>query len=98
MNCVSDFLPLLAAADKPAFHVVVPSLPGFAFSSAPTVENTGLRAMARIFNDLMHTLGYEQYFAQGELSSCSDHELCIGNGTALSHASSLQGETGVRSW
>jgi microsomal epoxide hydrolase len=48
-----------------AFDVVVPSLPGFAFSSKPK-RPIGQRGTARLFNALMtETLGYDRYLAQG---------------------------------
>lgn len=48
-----------------AFDVVVPSLPGFGFSSKPT-SPIGQRATARLFNTLMtEVLGYPTYLAQG---------------------------------
>jgi microsomal epoxide hydrolase len=52
-----------AAAD--AFDVVVPSLPGFGFSSKPA-RPFGQRQTARLFDTLMtEALGYERYLAQG---------------------------------
>jgi pimeloyl-ACP methyl ester carboxylesterase len=52
-----------AAAD--AFDVVVPSLPGFGFSSKPA-KPFGQRQTARLFNTLMtDVLGYDRYLAQG---------------------------------
>jgi microsomal epoxide hydrolase len=51
------------AAD--AFDVVVPSLPGFGFSSKPE-RPFGQRGTARLFNALMtQVLGYDRYLAQG---------------------------------
>ena len=48
-----------------AFDVVVPSLPGFAFSSKPKTP-FGQRGTARVFNTLMtEVLGYDRYLAQG---------------------------------
>ncbi len=48
-----------------AFDVVVPSLPGFGFSSKPA-RPIGQRTTARLFNTLMtQVLGYPTYFAQG---------------------------------
>ena len=48
-----------------AFDVVVPSLPGFGFSSKPA-RPYGQRATARLFNTLMtDVLGYDRYLAQG---------------------------------
>lgn len=51
------------AAD--AFDLVIPSLPGFGFSSKPA-RPIGQRLTARLFNGLMtQVLGYESYLAQG---------------------------------
>ena len=51
------------AAD--AFDLVIPSLPGFGFSSKPT-RPIGQRTTARLFNTLMtEVLGYQTYLAQG---------------------------------
>lgn len=48
-----------------AFHVVVPSLPGFAFSGKPTAPGYNPERMAHMLAALMHRLGYERYGAQG---------------------------------
>ena len=51
------------AAD--AFDLVIPSLPGFGFSSKPK-KPVGQRTTARLFNTLMtQILGYDRYLAQG---------------------------------
>jgi pimeloyl-ACP methyl ester carboxylesterase len=51
------------AAD--AFDLVIPSLPGFGFSSKPE-RPFGQRGTARLFNTLMtEVLGYDSYLAQG---------------------------------
>jgi len=48
-----------------AFDLVVPSLPGFGFSSKPR-RPVGQRTTARLFNSLMtEVLGYPSYLAQG---------------------------------
>jgi microsomal epoxide hydrolase len=48
-----------------AFDLVIPSLPGYGFSSKPEAP-IGQRATARLFDKLMtQTLGYERYLAQG---------------------------------
>ena len=48
-----------------AFDLVVPSLPGFGFSSKPK-RPIGQRSTARLFNALMtDVLGYDSYLAQG---------------------------------
>lgn len=46
-----------------AFHVVVPSLPGFGFSSAPA--NTGTYETAALWRTLMEGLGYARFGTQG---------------------------------
>lgn len=51
------------AAD--AFHLVIPSLPGFGFSGKPTVTGTGADSIGRMWGALMARLGYERYVAQG---------------------------------
>jgi pimeloyl-ACP methyl ester carboxylesterase len=49
----------------PAFDVIVPSLPGYGFSSAPAKPITP-KDIARIFNALMtDTLGHDKYATQG---------------------------------
>ena len=48
-----------------AFHVVVPSLPGFGFSDKPAERGWGLPRIARAWAVLMRRLGYASYFAQG---------------------------------
>ena len=51
------------AAD--AFHVVVPALPGYGFSDAPTQKGWGVEKIATTWAELMKRLGYEWYVAQG---------------------------------
>src|SRR2546425_8919350 len=48
-----------------AFHVVVPSLPGFAFSDKPVETGWGVNRIARAWATLMPRLGYERWVAQG---------------------------------
>jgi pimeloyl-ACP methyl ester carboxylesterase len=52
-----------SAAD--AFHVVIPSMPGYGFSGKPTSPGWGPERMARAWAELMKRLGYTQYVAQG---------------------------------
>jgi microsomal epoxide hydrolase len=48
-----------------AFDVIIPSLPGFGFSSRPS-KPIGPRKMAEVLNNLMtKNLGYKNYLAQG---------------------------------
>jgi pimeloyl-ACP methyl ester carboxylesterase len=51
------------AAD--AFHVVIPSLPGFGFSGPTTEPGWHSGRMAAAFAELMRRLGYQRYGAQG---------------------------------
>jgi pimeloyl-ACP methyl ester carboxylesterase len=48
-----------------AFHLVLPSLPGYGFSSEPTELGWDLARTARAWAELMHRLGYTSYVAQG---------------------------------
>ncbi|NYE62774.1 pimeloyl-ACP methyl ester carboxylesterase [Duganella sp. 1224] len=48
-----------------AFHVVIPSLPGYGFSGKPTSTGWGLPHIARAWATLMRRLGYKKWVAQG---------------------------------
>jgi pimeloyl-ACP methyl ester carboxylesterase len=48
-----------------AFHVVIPSMPGYGFSGKPTTTGWGPEQMARAWAELMERLGYTRYVAQG---------------------------------
>jgi pimeloyl-ACP methyl ester carboxylesterase len=48
-----------------AFHVVLPSLPGYGLSSEPAEVGWYTGRVARAWAELMHRLGYERYVAQG---------------------------------
>ncbi|KAI9024564.1 Alpha/Beta hydrolase protein [Hyaloraphidium curvatum] len=52
-------------AGQQAFHVVVPSLPGYGFSGRPTRKNYAIVETAKAFDELMKSLGYSRYMAQG---------------------------------
>src|SRR6478609_6978560 len=51
------------AAD--AFHLVLPSLPGYGFSAEPAETGWDLARTARAWAELMRRLGYDRYVAQG---------------------------------
>lgn len=53
------------AGPEQAFHVVCPSLPGYGFSDQPTEPGWNVERIARAWDALMGTLGYERWFAQG---------------------------------
>ncbi len=48
-----------------AYHLVIPSLPGYGFSGKPTETGWGAEKIARTWDVLMTRLGYNRYFAQG---------------------------------
>ena len=48
-----------------AFHLVLPSMPGFGFSGKPTSTGWGPERMGRAWDELMRRLGYERYVSQG---------------------------------
>ncbi|KAH8883320.1 epoxide hydrolase 1 [Thozetella sp. PMI_491] len=63
----TKIIPLLTAAQEngPEFHLVVPSLPNFGFSSRISKKGFGLRQYTDTCQKLMLRLGYKQYAAQG---------------------------------
>jgi pimeloyl-ACP methyl ester carboxylesterase len=48
-----------------AFHVVVPSMPGYGYSGRPTTTGWGPERIAKAWVELMKRLGYTQFAAQG---------------------------------
>lgn len=50
---------------RDAFHVVVPSLPGYGFSGRPSGTGWGVECIGRAWAELMRRLGYTRWFAQG---------------------------------
>lgn len=50
---------------QPAFHLVIPSLPGYAFSGKPAEAGWSTDKTADAWDQLMRALGYDRYFAQG---------------------------------
>src|ERR671913_2255120 len=48
-----------------AFHLVLPSLPGYGFSGEPAELGWGAARTGRAWAELMHRLGYDRYVAQG---------------------------------
>lgn len=48
-----------------AFHVVVPSLPGYGFTGKPAANGWGVEKIGRAWAELMRRLGYTRWFAQG---------------------------------
>ncbi len=52
-------------AAEDAFHLVIPSLPGYGWSAKPTTPGMGVAWIATAWNTLMVRLGYDRYVAQG---------------------------------
>lgn len=61
---VVEFLDVIPRLTN-AFHVVVPSLPGYGFSEPTRTRGWDVPRVARAFMELMHRLGYARYGAQG---------------------------------
>ncbi|MGW0518592.1 epoxide hydrolase family protein [Crossiella sp. NPDC003009] len=54
-----------APEGSPAFHLVLPSIPGYGFSGPTTEAGWNVARVASAFAELMRRLGYDRYFAQG---------------------------------
>ncbi|MBO0881987.1 MAG: epoxide hydrolase N-terminal domain-containing protein [Mycobacterium sp.] len=73
-STVYDFLDIVGPLTDPrsyggdpadAFHLVAPSVPGFAFSGPTRETGWGIGRIARAWAELMRRLGYHRYGAQG---------------------------------
>jgi pimeloyl-ACP methyl ester carboxylesterase len=73
-GAVTDFLDVIGPLSDPrahggdpadAFHLVIPSLPGFGFSTPLAGPGMDAAKMAGLFTKLMAALGYERYGVQG---------------------------------
>jgi epoxide hydrolase len=67
---IVEFLDIVEALTDPpdpadAFHLVIPSLPGYGFSGKPTVPGWGVERIATAWAQLMDRLGYDRYGAHG---------------------------------
>lgn len=71
---VVEFLRLIGPLTDPrqhggdpgdAFHLVIPSLPGFGFSGPTTQQGWGMQRTAKAWAELMRRLGYRRYGAHG---------------------------------
>jgi pimeloyl-ACP methyl ester carboxylesterase len=67
-----------------AFHVIIPSLPGFGFSGKPEATGWGLPRTARAWSTLMQRLGYAKWVAQG-----GDYGAGVTTWLARQHAAGL---------
>jgi pimeloyl-ACP methyl ester carboxylesterase len=68
-SSVAEFLrliePLVDPEEGQAFHVVAPSLPGYAFSTPLSETGWAMGRTARAWVELMRRLGYERYGVHG---------------------------------
>jgi epoxide hydrolase len=68
-SSVAEFLyliePLVNPANGQAFHVIAPSLPGYAFSNPLSGTGWAMGRTARAWAELMRRLGYERYGVHG---------------------------------
>jgi len=67
---VLEFLETIKPLTEPedprdAFHLVIPSIPGYGFSDKPTRDGWSVQQVARAWAKLMPRLGYSRYGAQG---------------------------------
>ena len=71
---VAEFLKVIGPLSDPAahggdpadaFHLVIPSLPGYGFSGPPRQAGWSTGLIAKAWAELMARLGYERYGAQG---------------------------------
>ncbi|WP_395397118.1 epoxide hydrolase family protein [Novosphingobium sp. BL-8A] len=69
-----------------AFHLVIPSIPGFGFSAKPTQVGWGSDRIGRAWSTLMLRLGYDRYVSQG-----GDCGSVISQRMALQHVPGLIG-------
>lgn len=53
------------ASASDAFHLVIPSMPGYGFSGKPTQPGWDPEHIARAWTELMRRLGYPRFVAQG---------------------------------
>lgn len=71
---IIEFIKVIAPLTNPtahggkasdAFHLVIPSLPGFGFSAKPADTGWGIHRIAKAWAELMARLGYDDFVAQG---------------------------------
>ena len=71
-------------APEDAFHVVIPSLPGFGFSTPVLAEGWGIQKTAEAFDAIMQALGYERYGVHGgDIGAGIAEALCIRGGDRI---------------
>ncbi|CAO3630382.1 unnamed protein product [Mucor hiemalis] len=76
----------LRDSPRQAFHVIVPSLPGYGFSDAPKAPGFGIPDYANTLHELMIDIGYDKYMIFG-----TDWGSPIGDQMAKDYASHVIG-------
>jgi pimeloyl-ACP methyl ester carboxylesterase len=71
---------------SPAFHVVVPSMPGYGFSDKPRERGYNPERMAQVWAALMARLGYSRYLVHG-----SDWGISVATYLALADSAHITG-------
>jgi pimeloyl-ACP methyl ester carboxylesterase len=74
----ATMLPLAERLAEDGFEVIVPSLPGVAFSPAPDDQVRGLRFISRRIDSLMRGLGHRRYLVHG-----GDHGAVVADWLAI---------------
>lgn len=68
-SCFLELMPLIPLltreVDGVSFDVVIPSLPGYGFSDAPTAPGLNITRIAALWSALMKGLGYGRFLAHG---------------------------------
>ena len=72
------------AGARPAFHVIVPSMPGYGFSDKPKERGYNPERMAQVWATLMARLGYSRYIVHG-----SDWGISVATYLALADSSHI---------
>lgn len=68
-SCFLELMPLIPLLTRDvnsvSFDVVIPSLPGYGFSDAPSVPGLNISRIAALWSSLMKGLGYARFLAHG---------------------------------
>jgi hypothetical protein len=80
------------AGAQMAFHVVVPSIPGFGFSDAAGSEGFGVAETAKAFDAVMVRLGYAYLCQQRSRLDCAQMLSMTANGVVVGTTATLRME------
>lgn len=94
-SSIAEFLDVIGPLSDPrshggdpadAFHLVIPSVPGFGFSGSSLDAGWSIARIAKAWTELMHRLGYDRYGVHG-----SDCGALVSREMGLQHAEGLLG-------